>query len=400
MKMILRTATIVFAALAFSCITTNSLAQGNDDMNAIDPGPFADAAHHWYGIYEKTNIIFAKPNQPQYKSNELKEIGDNILLYQKANGGWPKNYDIFVILTPGQKDSLVKAKEILNTTFDNGTTYTHVAALSKIYTATGDEKYKKAAMRGIEFILSAQYANGGWPQYYPLEKNYSTHITYNDGAMLGIMQLFKDIVDGKKQYAFVDEKERKKVEVSYKKSLECTLKLQINDDGKPTAWCQQYDEKSLQPAWARKFEPPSICNGESSDIVLFLMNIQHPDQKIIAAVQNAVQWFNQSKILNTRIKTINAEPVQTPYRLSTTDRVVVTDSTAPPIWTRYYGLKTHRPLFCNRNSIVVYSLAEVERERRDGYGWYTYAPQKVLDQYAEWQRKFAPGSNVLALKNH
>ena len=345
MKMILHTATIFFAALAFSCITTNSLAQGNDDMNAIDPGPFADAAHHWYGIYEKTNIIFAKPNQPQYKSNELKEIGDNILLYQKANGGWPKNYDIFAILTPGQKDSLVKAQKILNTTFDNGTTYTHIAALAKIYTATGDDKYKKGALRGIEFILSAQYANGGWPQYYPLEKNYSTHITYNDGAMLGIMQLLKDITDGKKQYAFVYEKERKKVEASYKKSLECTLKLQINDDGKPTAWCQQYDEKSLQPAWARKFEPPSICNGESSDIVLFLMNIQHPDQKIIAAVQNAVQWFNQSKILNTRVKTISAEPMQTPYRLSTTDRVVVTDSTAPPIWTRYYELKTHRPYF-------------------------------------------------------
>ena len=64
--MILRTATIVFAALAFSCITTNSFAQANDDMNTIDPGPFADAAHHWYGVYEKTNIIFAKPNQPRY----------------------------------------------------------------------------------------------------------------------------------------------------------------------------------------------------------------------------------------------------------------------------------------------------------------------------------------------
>ena len=53
-------------------ISTNSLAQGSDDPNAIDPAPFADAAHHWYDIHEKTNIIFAKPNQPRYKNTDLK----------------------------------------------------------------------------------------------------------------------------------------------------------------------------------------------------------------------------------------------------------------------------------------------------------------------------------------
>jgi PelA/Pel-15E family pectate lyase len=95
------------------------------------------------------------------------------------------------------------------------------------------------------------------------------------------------------------------------------------------------------------------------------------------------------------VKTVNAEPMQTPYRLSTTDRIVVNDPTAPPIWTRYYELKTHRPMFCNRDSSIVYSLAEVERERRDGYGWYTYAPQKVLDHYKEWQKENVPDNNVL-----
>lgn len=64
------------------------------------------------------------------------------------------------------------------------------------------------------------------------------------------------------------------------------------------------------------------------------------------------------------------------------------DSSAAPIWTRYYELKTHRPLFCNRDSKVVYSLAEVLRERRDGYGWYTYEPQKVLKAYPEWEKKW------------
>jgi len=379
------------------CLNTtfSSFSQTKNTSEAIDPEPFVDAAHHWYDLYEKTNVIFPRPGHPKYKNTQLKEIGDNILLYQKNNGGWPKNYDIFAVLTSDQKDSLIKSKSVLNTTFDNGTSYTHVAALSQIYTATKDVRYRDAALKGIDFVLSAQYANGGWPQYYPLEENYSRHITYNDGAMIGIMQLLKDIVDGKKQYAFVDQKYRGKIGKAYQQGLDCTLKLQINDAGKPTAWCQQYDEVTLQPAWARKFEPPCICNGEGSEITLFLMSIDHPDQKVINAVQYAVQWFDESRILNTRVKTISAPPLKTPYLVTTVDRVVVNDPTAPPIWTRYYELKTHRPMFCNRDSSIVYSLADVDRERRSGYAWYTYGPQKVLAQYSSWQKKYAPGKNVL-----
>jgi len=378
--------------------TSSSFSQTRKATEALDPEPFADAAHHWYDLYEKTNVIFPRPGHPVYKNTQLKEIGDNILLYQKNNGGWPKNYDIFAVLTPEQKDSLIKSKSVLNTTFDNGTSYTHVAALSLIYTATKDARYKDAALKGIDFILSAQYANGGWPQYYPLEENYSRHITYNDGAMIGIMELLKNILDGKQQFAFVDNKYKSKIKKAYQEGLDCTLKLQINDAGKPTAWCQQYDEVSLQPAWARKFEPPCICNGESSEITSFLMSIKQPDQKVIDAVQYAVQWFEDSKILNTRVRTISAPPLQTPYLVTRIDRVVVNDPTAPPIWTRYYELKTHRPMFCNRDSSIVYSLADVARERRAGYGWYTYGPQKVLDQYPAWQKKYAPARNVLAAK--
>ena len=292
------------------------------------------------------------------------------------------------ILTDAQKDSLVKAKGRLNTTFDNGTTYTHVAALAMIYNATHAEKYKAAALKGLDFILAAQYSNGGWPQFYPLESNYSRHITYNDGAYVGIMEVLKATHDGDPQYAFVDAARAQQLKAAYEKGLSCMLKTQINDNGKLTAWCQQHDEVTLQPAWARAFEPPGICNQESSDVVLFLMRIDHPSKEIINAVQHAVEWFMDSRIFNTRVKTISAPVMVTRFRVSKSDRVVVTDSTAPPIWTRYYELKTHRPLFCNRDSKVVYSLAEVDRERRDGYAWYTYSPQKTLKQYPAWKKKW------------
>jgi len=380
------------AACTIALLFCNGLAfaqnpKDNDRFKSIDAGIFDDAAHHWYGIANKENIINAHAGQPRYKPTQLSEIADNILLFQKDNGGWPKNYDILAVLTEPQKDSVLAAKHETNTTFDNRTTYSHIAALARVYYVTKADKYKDAALKGLDFIVKAQYANGGWPQYYPLQKGYSRCITYNDDAYIGIMKVLKDIVDEQPEYSFVDAKRKQRLKLAFDKGIDCILKTQINDAGKPTAWCQQYDETTLQPAWARKFEPPSICDGESVGVVLFLMSIKNPSKQITDAIQNAVAWFEASKINGIRVKTIPAEEMTTPFRVSKTDRVVVSDSTAPPIWTRYYELKTHRPLFCNRDSKVVYSLAEVARERRDGYGWYTYGPQEVLNKYPDWQKK-------------
>lgn len=364
-------------------------------IDQIDPSPFADNAGHWYGIADKNNMINALPGRPKYKPTDIIQVADNILLFQKVNGGWPKNYDIFAVLTEEQKQEVAKHKNVLNTTFDNGTGYTQVRALAIAYKATKEIKYKNAAIRGLQYILFAQYKNGGWPQYYPLQNNYSSHITYNDGGMEGIVQALKHIADKEPLYDFIDDELRVRIIKAYEKGIDCILKTQITDNGALTVWCQQHDEVTLAPAWARKFEPPSICNGESSGVVQFLMDIDHPDQKIINAIQAAVRWFEDSKIYYTRVETVKADTLVTNYRVSTSDRVVVTDSAAPPVWTRYYELGTHRPMFCNRDRKVVYSLAEVDRERRDGYAWYTYAPQRVLDRYPEWQAKWAPGKNVL-----
>ena len=365
------------------------------EYKAVDTKPFADAAHHWYDIFEKENVITPDKNQPKCKPEEIENIADNILLYQKSNGGWPKNYDILAILTEQQQKALIAAKDILNTTFDNGTTWSHVECLAKVYSATNIKKYKTACLKGFEFILSAQYANGGWPQYFPLKKDYSKYITYNDDVFTGIMGMLNDVNDGKPWFSFLDKPFRKRLVKAFAKGIDCIIKTQIEDNGKLTVWCQQHDEQTLKPTWARAFEPPAICNGESADVVLLLMQIKNPGKKVIKAVQNAVAWFNESKIFNTRQKIVPAPVDTTQFTISKTDKIIVTDPKAPPIWTRYYELKTHRPMFCNRGKKIVYSLAEVERERRDGYGWYTYAPQKVLDQYTAWQMIYKPNYNVL-----
>jgi PelA/Pel-15E family pectate lyase len=362
-----------------------------DNGGPISLKPFQSSARHWYGIYDTKNIIFAKTEQPRYKATEFINIADNMLIYQRNNGGWPKNYDMRAILTPEQIDSLEQSKDKLHTTFDNTTTYSHIEYLAKVYAITQTEKYKESCLKGIAFILDAQYSNGGWPQYYPLEEGYSRHITFNDGAYIGIMKVLEEIIDNQPYYSFIEPDLRNKIQVSFNKGLDCILKCQIKEKGKYTAWCQQHNEIDYKPAWARKFEPPSICNMESAEIVLFLMKLKNPDKKIIKSVQSAVKWFEVSKIKGIKVNEVKAPEAHFTLRVSKTDKVVVADSSAPPIWTRYYELGTHIPMFCNRDSRVVYSLAEVERERRSGYGWYTYDPQNVLTKYETWKQSLKTG---------
>ncbi len=373
----------ILLMLAILFMSSYSYVQAKiNNTDRIDTSPFSDSKHHWYDIYEAKNVINAEPNQPTYEPTQIKEIADNILLYQRDNGGWPKNYDMQAILTPEQKEKVLNAKSSLDTTFDNTSTYSHVAYLAKAYKITKVKKYKEASLRGIDFILSAQYPNGAWPQHFPLEEGYSRHITFNDNVFSGIMKMLKDIIENKPYYSFVDAGRREKAKLAFEKGLDSMLKCQIIDNGKLTAWCQQHDETDFRPVQGRAYELPSICNAESSGVVLLLMSIDNPSEEVINSVQNAVKWFEDSKIFGIRVEQFAAPEVKFPLRVSKTDRRVVEDPKAPPIWARFYELGTHRPLFSNRQSELLYSMAEVDRERRDGYSWYTYNPQEVLKKYS------------------
>ncbi len=361
----------------------------------IDIKPFENSAHHWYNIWAPDNMIEPLKERPKHKPADILQIADNIILFQKNNGGWPKNYDMLAKLTEEQKQKVAGLKEVLNTTFDNWTTHSHVEYLAKVFTKTKVDKYKDACMKGIDFILAAQYPNGGWPQFYPDTSGYAKHITFNDGVMAGIMELLYGIILQKKHFSFISAPILKKVNAAFYKGIDCILKCQINDNGNLSAWGQQHDYVTLKPQWARAYEPPSICNAESAKLVIFLMKIINPSNEIINAVQNSIKWFKESEIRGIKIAVKKIKPVKYRYSTIDIDKYIVKEPNAPPIWTRYYELVTHKPLFCNRDGKVVYSFAEILHERRAGYGWYTYDPQEVLNNYPDWQKKWVPDKNAL-----
>jgi PelA/Pel-15E family pectate lyase len=318
-----------------------------------------------------------------YGSGEATRIADNVLLFQRDSGGWPKNIDMAALLSEREKANLAREKATMDSTIDNGATFTQLSFLARVYTRTRNERYGDAFKKGVDYLLKAQYENGGWPQFYPDLSGYYKHITYNDNAMVGVMKLLRDLSNGKGDYAFVDQDRRDRAERAMKKAVEIVLKTQVIVNGKRTVWAAQHDRVSLAPAPARKFEPASLTSAESVGIVRFLMGIKNPDTAVVDAIESAVTWFEKSKI--NGIRWVEKSDGSKPRGF---DRVVVKDAAAGPIWARFYEIETTRPIFVGRDGIIRYDVAEIEEERRNGYAWYVDTPAKLLaDEYPKWRQK-------------
>jgi PelA/Pel-15E family pectate lyase len=300
-----------------------------------------------------------------------------VLRYQSAAGAWPKNTDL---LAPIDDTGLaeLQAGGKANT-MDNGATTAPMRFLALVGNATGDRKYHDAAVRGLDYLLAAQYPNGGFPQFFPLRPSgYYSHITYNDGAMINALELLRDVTQERAPWGFIDVDRRARAADAVVRGIDCILKTQITQDGKLTAWCAQHDAETLEAAWARAYEPPSLSGAESVGIVRFLMAIENPTPEIIASIEGAVAWFRSVPIVGRRLDgKRNADG-----RL---ERILVPDSSAPPLWARFYELGTNRPLYMDRDSKPNYDFMKVSYERRSGYGYHTTEPAALMERdYPAW----------------
>ena len=327
-----------------------------------------------------------------YGSKEALRIAETVLLYQRDNGGWPKNYDRARELTNGEKQKIGSQKKQNDATIDNGSTHSEVRYLAKVYNTSRDERQKQAFTDGVEFLLKAQYENGGWPQSYPNASGYAKHITFNDDVMIGVMTALRDIAHDRASYSFVDAELRTRCAEAVSKGIGCVLKCQIEVNGRKTAWCAQHDERTLVPRKARSYELASISGCESVSIVRFLMEIDKPTPEVIQAVQGAVEWFDTAKLTGIR-QIIQKEDNSTPKGW---DKVVVTDLSAPPIWARFYEIGAITPIFCSRDGVPRATLAEISYERRNRYSWLGYyATDLLAKEYPAWQKRWMPRDNVL-----
>ncbi|MFT3830118.1 MAG: pectate lyase [Opitutaceae bacterium] len=320
-----------------------------------------------------------------YASAEARAVADSVRQYQTESGGWPKNRDMTA--PPDAAFLAETAYDHRDPTIDNGATTTQIRFLAAVASHAGRdvEPNRAAVLRGLEYLLRAQYANGGWPQYYPLRPGYYTHITFNDDAMVNVLRLLRDVAEGDEPFAWIGPDLRHRASAAIEKGIACILRCQIVVAGRKTAWCAQHDEITFEPVPARAYEHVSLSGSESLGIVRFLMGVKDPSPEIVDAVEAAVAWYEAAKLTGIRLDTPPAPELPHGH-----DRVIVADPSAPPLWARFYEIGTNRPIFGGRDTLIRYHLAEVEPERRGGYRWYIDEPAELLARdYPRWKKKLA-----------
>jgi PelA/Pel-15E family pectate lyase len=306
---------------------------------------------------------------------QAKTIADKILSHQSELGGWPKNIDTTATLYRGDPKEL-------KPTFDNNATADELRFLARIYKATKNDRYRTAFDKGYDYILKAQYPNGGWPQFAPPPKSYHRHITFNDNVMVRLMEFLRETYTAP-VYDFVPAEKRKAARIAFDQGVECILKCQIKVDGKLTAWCGQHDEIDLRPRSARSYELVSLSGAESVGIVRLLMSLENPSPEVIKSVDGAVAWFEAAQLKG--MKVVTEKDAKSP---SGKNRVVIKDASAKPMWARFYEIGTNRPIFSDRDGVAKQNLADIGYERRNGYAWLGNWPERLLAvEYPAWQKK-------------
>jgi PelA/Pel-15E family pectate lyase len=326
------------------------------------------------------NSSVLKHDDAWYRSDEAQAIANAVMRHQASDGGWPKNVNLTI--PPSEKEASKDGKAKQSTsTFDNDGTTLPLQFLARMASASSEVDYRRSFYRGLDYTLAAQYPNGGWPQYFPLRKGYYSNITFNDNAMIRVMTLLRDVSSGEGAFSFVDDAHKEAASLAVQKGVECILRTQVKQNGKPTAWCAQYNPMTLQPTWARAYEPPSLSGAESVGIVRFLMELEEPTPEIKASIEGAIEWLQAVAIKGVRFEEFkNADGKK--------DRRIVKDPSADPLWARFYELKTNRPIFLDRDSIVRYDIAEIDYERRSGYSYYgDWAANVLAKNYPRWSHR-------------
>ncbi len=325
--------------------------------------PASRPATH-YDMTQSAKDGWAKMPDEWFRSAEAAAFAQNVLAWQLPHGGWPKRPQMH-LMAPDRSATPPKRGS-----FDNGTTMSQMRFLGNVVRVTGDPRCREAFLRGLDFMLAAQLPCGGWPQEYPDPHGYHALITYNDGAMIGVMSVLRDVAVGK--YAFVDAERLERCRQAVDRGVECILKTQITADGHLTVWGQQHDPSTFAPAAARSFELPYPASAESSVIVTFLMELDSPSPQVRRAIHAAVAWMKLRALTGLR------------YEMWQEDSKVVPDGDAEPLWARFYDPATGQGVFVGRDGVPKGRLDQIEQERRAEYAWYGRWPARVLRRYDAW----------------
>ncbi len=281
-----------------------------------------------------------------------KAAADALAWGQLESGGWTYSIDFdpqgsqryYRRADKGKLTDQQIARRRNVTTFDDDNTQSALRFLMAVVDASKgakderDARIQEALEYGLQSMLKAQYPNGAFPQGYngkprnpadfPVKRGQipqswsRTHVgqdywffyTFNDNTHRDCILTLLDAYQrtGKREYL-----------EAAKKGGDFILLAQLPEP--QAAWAQQYNF-NMEPTWARRFEPPSVCSGESAGVVRMLVDLYLAtgEGKYLQPIPAAIDWFKRSAI-------------------------------APNTWARFYELGTNKPLYFTKDYKLVYS---------------------------------------------
>ena len=275
-----------------------------------------------------------------------------VLSYQLPCGGWSKALAYSKgPRSPGMQWTSQEDPWHYAGTFDNRATTSELRFLAAA-------KSDAAFLRGVDYVLEAQFPNGGWPQNYPLEGGYHDFITINDSVMLHVLEFLHEVAEG--HFPAVDAPRRKLAHTAVERGNDCLLRLQIRS----TSWCAQSDPLTLAPAHARLYEPASLSGGESVEVVRYLMSLPKTPERT-KAIEAALAWFASARTFAPE------------------------SDGGPRQWARFYDLKTQQPIFLGKLDGRTYATFEAMREKNPS--GYDYLVTKPADLIGKWAARWREG---------
>jgi len=181
-----------------------------------------------------------------------------------------------------------------NCTFDDNVSQGATAFLMHLYMETLDSTYYAPMKKALDFVLMAQYPNGGWPQRYPLAydyvhdgfDDYTSNYTLNDNAMNNTILLLLEAYEtlGDEDYL-----------ASAKRGGDFFLISQGPEE--IPAWSEQYD-MNLQPDWGRTHEPPAFATRQTAHTaeMLIRLALYTADKRYLRPVPATLEWIESSKM--------------------------------------------------------------------------------------------------------
>jgi PelA/Pel-15E family pectate lyase len=328
-----------------------------------------------------------------YGSAQARAIAETIVSFQTPSGGWSKNQDRSapprrrgqryannaetMEVGTGSFDAPQDRYWTFVGTLDNGATTTEMRFLGRVQAqlpGVEGDACRASIVKAIGYLLMAQYPNGGWPQVYPLEGGFHDGITFNDNAVAEAAMILEDIAEGHADFAFVPKALRQQAGAASARAIRPILDAQVVVDGRKTVWPQQVDALTLAPISARNYEMRSLASAESAEVLLFLMRQSRPTPEIRAAIDAGIAWLKAHAIHGKAFTKVSEEE----------GRKLVDKPGAGPIWSRNYDIRTGKPIFGDWDKSIHDDVNEISKGRRNGYAWYTNAPQKALDAYVTY----------------